>query len=96
MHDFLGVNLLELSKEISFECFLPYGPMLTKKIVKQKKKKNVVEIWWTGSFAPNLALLRLTVLRKRVLLTTDDRQVDDGRPRDDSDFAVAQSRAKSV
>ncbi len=77
-----------LSEEMSFEVFPPYNNMLTKtkkKIVIKSKmqnfeKKNGVEIWWKGTFPPNLSLIYLT--EKRVLRTTD------GHPRDDSSSAV--------
>ena len=77
---------------------LPYGPMLTKTKKKNKYRKKI-KIWkkslsrygaqqgCTGSLSQNLALSRLTVLRKQIS-RTDGRRTDDGRLREDSSSAV--------
>ncbi len=70
--------------------------MKTKKIRKKskmqnfekQKKKNGLQIWWKGTFPPNLALICMTGSEKTGLRTDDGRQTDDGRPRDDSSSAV--------
>ncbi len=51
----------------------------------EKQKKNVLEIWWKGTFPPNLALICLTGSEKTGF--TDGR-TDDGRPRDYSISAM--------
>ncbi len=63
------------------------------KILKNKKKSGP-EIWWTGSFSQNLALIHLMVSEKTGFTDgrTDgwmyDAQTDAGRLRDDSSSAV--------
>ncbi len=52
----------------------------------EKQQKNGLEIWWKGTFPPNLALICLTGSEKTGF--TDDRRTDDGRTRDGSSYAV--------
>ena len=74
-----------LSEEM-FEVFLPYGPMLTKREKNRKQKKNGLEIWWKGTFLPNLALICLMGSEKTGFM--DGWQMDDGRPHNGSSSAV--------
>ena len=75
--------------QASFEIFLPYGPMLTKrkkKIIRNQKfkilkiiKKNL-EIWWVGICPQNVALILSLVSEK--MMSADDGHTDGIREND--------------
>ena len=101
MHDFCGEWMwCVLSEEMSFEFFLPYGPMLmeTKKKKRkkiknfEKKKKNYLEIWWIGTCPQHLALIHSVVSEKT--MSTDGRRTPAWRQY--LSCAVAQSRANNT
>ncbi len=72
MHDCLGVNLMSTFRRGVVWFF--YSHMVSwrkeKSLKDQKfkilknKTKNGLNIWWTGSFSKDLALIRLTVSEK--------------------------------
>ncbi len=54
------------------------------KIKSLNLKKNVVEIWWIGTFPRNLALIHSVVFEKTM-------PTDDGRSRDNGSYSTKQS-----
>ncbi len=90
MHEFFEANLLcTFRQDVTWSFFSHMVQCWRKrkcKILKNKQKKNGLEIWW--NFPPNLALICLTGSDKLVLWTTD------GRQRDDSSSAMQLHKAE--